>query len=118
VAGEHPETVKAIRQTAMTMMREAGLTDQQLAYEWSTNSLFRSAQAQSLLADAARFRMLKAGIKPAPKPVPQVNRPGSSMDRPAAADRDAFALENRYRGPLSAKEAAELVIGRRARSSR
>ena len=38
------------------------------------------------------------------------------MDRPAPHDRDAFALENRYRGPLTAKQAAELTIARRARS--
>jgi hypothetical protein len=116
VANEPPETVKALRQTAMQMMREAGLTDQQLAHEWNTNALLRSAPGQSLLADAARWRMLKAGIKPAPKPVPQVARPGSSMDRPDASDRDSFALEQRYQGPLTLKQAAALTVGRRARA--
>ena len=80
------------------------------------HALLRSAQGQALLADAARWRMAKAGIKPAPKALAPVQRPGSSLDRPAASDRNAFELENRYRGPLSAKQAAELVIGRRARS--
>jgi len=101
------------------MLNEAGLSDQQILHEWNHNSVMRSAAGQSIMADAARFRMLKAGIKPAPKPIPQVSRPGSSMDRPAAADRDSFALEQRFGGPkasLSAKQASELLIARRARS--
>ena len=98
------------------MLNEAGLSDQQISHEWNSNPVMRSALGQQIMADAARWRMAKAGIKPAPKPVPQVARPGSSMDRPDAANRDSFALENRYRGPLSAKQAAELVIGRRARA--
>jgi hypothetical protein len=116
MASESPETVGAIKQAAHKMLNEAGLSDQEILYHWNTNPVMRSAFGQQILADAARFRMLKAGIKPAPKPVPNVVKPGSSVDRPDASDRDSFALENRFRGPLSAKQAAELVIGRRARS--
>ena len=101
------------------MLNEAGLSDQQIWQHWQTNPLFRSVQGQQVLADAARWRMAKAGIKAAPKPVPQVARPGSSMDRPAAADRDSFALEQRFGGrdtALSVKDAAALTIARRARA--
>ena len=116
MASESPETIGAIKQTSLQMLRDGGLSDLEIAHHWNSNPIMRSALGQQVLADAARWRMAKAGIKPAPKPVPQVARPGSSMDRPDAANRDSFDLENRYRGPLSAKQAAELVIGRRARA--
>ena len=116
MASKSPETIGAIKQTSLQMLRDGGLSDLEIAHHWNSNPVMRSALGQQVLADAARWRMAKAGIKPAPKPVPQVARPGSSMDRPAASDRNAFELENRYRGPLSAKQAAELVIGRRARA--
>jgi hypothetical protein len=117
VAGESPEAVKSIRQYAHQMLNEAGLTDQQILYHWNTNPVMRSAFGQQILADAARYRMNKAAAaNKIARPIPNVQRPGSSVDRPDAANRDSFALENRYRGPLSAKQAAELVIGRRARA--
>jgi hypothetical protein len=118
LAAEPPETIRAIKETAMQMMREAGLTDQQLAHEWNNNALLRSAQGQSLLADAARWRMMKSGIanKVAPKQIPAVVRPGTSVDRPDATGRADFAIEQRFRGPLSVKDAAALTIARRARS--
>jgi hypothetical protein len=120
LAAEPPETVRAIKETAMQMMREAGLTDQQLAHEWNNNALLRSAQGQSLLADAARWRMMKSGIanKAAPKQIPAVVRPGTSVDRPDAAGRADFAVENKYSGNLNPKQAAELLTARRARNRR
>ena len=119
-SGETPEQRDAVARYAHKMLKDSGLTDEFISHHWNNNPLMRSVQGQQILHDAAAFRMLRAGIpnKIAPTPVPRVNRPGSSMDRPAAADRDSFALEQRFQGPLSAKEAAQLVIGRRARSNR
>lgn len=117
LAGESPESVRALKEYTMNMMRGMGLGDQRLLQEWNSNLLLRSAEGQAIVADAARWRIAKAGLaQKSAKPIPNVQRPGSSVDRPDAAGRDSFALENRYRGPLSAKQAAELVIGRRARS--
>ena len=117
MAGESPETVRAIRETAMQMMRETGLSDADLAYQWNSNGLLRSVHGQTLLADAARWRMMKADMaNKVARPTPNVQRPGSSVDRGDATDRDSFALENRYRGPLTVKEATALTLGRRARA--
>jgi hypothetical protein len=115
MASESPESFRALKDYTMQMMRGTGLSDADLLHQWNSNVLLRSAQGQGILADAARWRMMKAGIKPAPKPIPQVSRPGSSMDRPAAADRDSFALEQRFPRDLNVKQATQLLQGRRAR---
>lgn len=120
-SGETPEQRNEVSRHATQMLRDSGMSDQEILWNWNNNPLLRSVAGQQVLADAARYRMLKAGIpnKVAPKPIPQVARPGSSMDRPAAADRDAFQLEQRFGGPkapLSAKQAGDLLIARRARA--
>jgi hypothetical protein len=115
VAGVAPETIRAIGETAKQILREGGLTDAMIAHEYNNSPLLRSAVGQQVLADAARYRMLKAGVKPAPRAIPNVQRPGVSTSREeASAERD-FAVEQRFKGNLSAKQASELLIARRAR---
>jgi hypothetical protein len=117
VAGESPETLRSLRAYAHQMLNEAGLSDQEILHQWNSNPLMRSVHGQQILADAARWRINKAALaNKVARPVPQVARPGSSMDRPAAAERDALHLEARFRGPLSVKDAAALTIARRARA--
>jgi len=117
VANESPESLRAVGEQARQILRDSGLSDQEISYHWQTNPLMRSALGQQILADAARWRMAKAGIADkVARPVVPVQKPGSGLDRPDAANRDLFALEARYQGPLTAKQAAELVIGRRARA--
>jgi hypothetical protein len=117
VANEPPETVRAVKEYAHQMLKDAGATPEELAFHWANNPAFRSSWAQQIIYDAAKFRMAKANIpKAAARPVPLVQKPGSSVDRVNARDRDYFALEGRYRGPLNPKQAAELVIARRARA--
>ena len=121
VANESPENVRAAKQEVYAMLREAGASDADIQQTWNSNEIMRSAWGQRIMYDAARYRLAKATAanKIAPKPVPYVNRPGSSVDRPAAAERDALALEQRFGGPkaaLSVKDAAALTIARRARA--
>ena len=117
LANETPETRTAIKQGAMQLLVDSGMTPEQIQWNWNNSGLLRSFAAQSILADAARFRLNKAAIaNKVSRPVPQVNRPGSSVDRPDAASRDSFALEQRYQGDLNVKQAAQLLQGRRARS--
>jgi hypothetical protein len=119
-SGETVEQRDALARYATKMLQDSGMSTQQIHWQWNNNPLLRSVAGQQVLADAARYRMAKAtAAQKLARPVPQVNRPGSSMDRPAAADRDSFAIEQRFGGPkapLSAKQAGDLLIARRARA--
>ena len=117
MANEHPETVKAIRATAMTMMREAGLTDQQLAHEWNTNAFLRSAQGQALLPTPRGGEWRKGRYQARAEGVAPVQRPGSSLRSPCRSRPECICnWKIDIAAHSRAKQAAELVIGRRARS--
>jgi hypothetical protein len=115
LAAETPERRLAITQEAAAILREDGLTDAQIQYMWQNDTTFRSAPAQKMLMREAKARLAERGIRAARvAPVPHVVRPGVSE---GAVDRSAYAdLERQFRGqPLTPKQAAQLVIARRAR---
>ena len=65
------------------MLRET-ITEADLAYHWNNNPLFRSAASQRILYQAAKYEMSQKGIATkAVREVPQVQRPGSPLERPA-----------------------------------
>jgi hypothetical protein len=121
-SGETVEQRNEVARHAHQMLRDSGLSDIDIAHHWNSNPLLRSVAGQQILSDAAKYRMAKASAaQKVSRPIPNVQRPGSGLDRPAAADRDAFQLEQRFGGPkapLTAKQAGDLLIARRARSSR
>ena len=115
LATETPERRSAIMQEAAAILREDGMTDQQIQHMWQNDQTFRSATAQKMLMREAKARIAERGVRAARvTPVAQVQRPGVSEP---AADRSAYAdLERQYRGrSLTPKEAAALVTARRAR---
>jgi len=119
VADESPATVRQVSEFALKMLRDSGLSDQMISHYWNTDPVLRSQFGQRVLYDAAKFRMMVANPpKPAPTPPPRVQRPGSSLDRPDASERDYYATEGRFNGPLSVKQATELTLARRARGRR
>jgi hypothetical protein len=97
---------------------EYGLSDNELAQLWH-NSILRSAAAQRVLADAARYRLAKrSASKPAARPIPPVQKPGNAMPVAKATPR---LRELDSKSSLSVKEAAELLAlkaGRRSESRR
>jgi hypothetical protein len=104
-----------ISATARQMLREAGLSDQEMAYHWSTNPILRSFAGQQIMADAARYRLSRQGVRTkTARPVPVVQRPGSPVER---ADDRSYALHElnaKLNSSHSAKDAAALLTARRA----
>jgi hypothetical protein len=96
----------------MSMLRESGMSDQDIAHQYQ-NGPMRSLQGQQILWMAAKYRMSQRGAKAKlSRPVPAVQRPGSPLER--ASDQD-YAMRNLERPgqDLTPKQAAALVTARR-----
>jgi hypothetical protein len=108
-----PAERKAIEAEALQLLREGG-DDRQIYHAYNTNWAMRSATAQKALFDAARARLARKGAKAKlSRPVPAIQRPGSPLERASEQDYTLRSL-NKGGGPLSAKEAADLVTAQRA----
>jgi hypothetical protein len=112
-----PEQMKVFANEAAELFAEHGVSRQDIDQLWKTNPLMRSAAAQQLMLDAARWRQAQKAIaKAAVKAVPQVQRPGVSEpsrgdDGDVAAANARFAKNNTGRDGIRA--AADLVAARR-----
>jgi hypothetical protein len=103
----------AIEAEARRMVLE-GSDPQSVAMSWQTSPELRSAKAQRLLFDAARWRLAQRGAKGKQfKPVPNVQRPGSPLEHASEQDYRIRSL-NKGGGPLNPREAAALVTAQRA----
>ena len=105
-----------IAATAHQMLRDSGLSDQDVAYHWQTSPILRSFAGQQILADAARYRMSRQGVKTKMQnPVPIVQRPGSPASIAPDADYQVGKLSAELDRVKSAKAGAALLSARRAR---
>jgi hypothetical protein len=110
--------LKAIQEESREMLKqEWGLTNQQLAQAWNSNPNLRSLPAQKMIYEAAKNRLARKSIatklqRPA---IPNVQRPGSIIDRPSVADAHQISLEKEFKSDPSPKNAARLVTYRRTR---
>ena len=96
------------------MLRET-ITEADLAYHWNNNPLFRSAASQRILYQAAKYEMSQKGIATkAVREVPQVQRPGSPLERGNERDYQLDRLNAKLNASGSARDAANLLIARRA----
>jgi hypothetical protein len=95
-----------------------GWSKEQVAQEYNRNPAMRSYAGQVQLHQAAAYRLQQRKMadvrrnKLDRKP-PVTVRPGSPMERASERDYRIHSL-NKGGGPLSAKEAAALVIAQRA----
>jgi hypothetical protein len=112
ISGAH---LKEIRSEALTMLRESGMTDQQIAEAWNSDFRFRSFPAQQTMMWAALYRMGRRGLaqKVAPKVVPPVQRPGVSGQFVDAKDYSTQQLSARLTHSGSLKDATALLQARR-----
>jgi hypothetical protein len=111
-----PQQLRAVQNEILAMASEHGISKQEMAELWNSNPVIRHSAFQEMMRDAALYRMSKRSIPQAvSRPVPQVQRPGTTSDE--GRDYSEYAqVANRYRGqPLTPKQAAELVISKRAR---
>jgi hypothetical protein len=102
-----PEKGPKLQELAVnTLQNDYGFTPEEMQVAW--NGAFRDHRVQEMILDAARYRQLKKNPpKPSPKPVPPVQKPGSSSAAKSTT-RDAAIKELKSKDSLSLKEAARL----------
>ena len=116
-----PTKAKQIAESAAKVLKEIGFTDQELAAAWNGESSvsLRDYRLQQLIYDGVRYREAKANLaKPAPKPVPQVQRPGTAEPRNAGAVQTVQTLSKKLETSGSIDDAVALVQARRAANAR
>ena len=103
---------KTLANEAKSMLLEYGMPEADLGNLWE-RSILRSAPLQRVMADAARYRLAKrTAAKPAPKPVPAVQRPG--VAQPKGADDSVQALKEAFERNPTVKNGAALQRAERA----
>jgi len=109
--------LKDIKNEAMEILRESGMTDQDIAIAYNTDKTLRSFVGQVSLMNNARWRIAQRNLAKniAPKPVPPVQRPGSLGERASERDYQLHGLNEKLNKSGSWKDAAELLNARRAR---
>jgi len=108
--------VKTAR-SAADMLKELGFSDAELGDMWNAGRgvSLRDHRIQLLIRDGVRFREAQAAArKPAPKPVPDVQRPGPAPARNAYADGRVKDLTERLNQSGNLRDAAALLVARRA----
>ena len=109
------EQVRAIADRVPEIAEKVyGISRANLLREFQTNPTVRSAAFQRMMFDAAKYHLAQEGARNARHPIPQVQRPGTSEDRPS---RDSAAIEraqHAFAANPNAKNAAALLIARRA----
>jgi hypothetical protein len=115
--GVSADQYREIQTEARTMLKEYGLSDQQLQTLWATSPEFRSFPSQRMMMDAARFRLSQKSLASKQvKTVPTVQRPGvGNLERMPESDYHLDKLNARLNQTGSVKDAAALINARRAR---
>jgi hypothetical protein len=103
-----------IAEAAKSVLTEIGFTDQELGQAWNGEASvsLRDHRLQLLILDAVKYREAKTA-KPAPKPLPPVQRPGVAPPRGAAVAQNVQNLSKKLDSSGSIKDAAALLTARR-----
>jgi hypothetical protein len=112
-----PEQRARLGAEAVAMLKEYGATDSEISAAWHSPGPFRSAVGQRILRDAAAHRLAQRGVADKiSKPVVPVQRPGIS--RPQDNSEDVSAAMRRFNANPTPKNAAEILLARRAANRR
>lgn len=105
---------------AISLLKDIGFKDQELAqlYHGKASMSLRDHRVQLLILDGVKYREAKANVaKPAPKPVPPVQRPGTAPSKGAAQVAQVESLAKKLetaKGPEAIRVAAQLMQARRS----
>lgn len=112
-AKETPESMQRIKQALPSIIeQDYGVSRQELFQALQTNPALRSAAFQSMMLDAAKYRMAQREVvNKVDRSVPPVQRPGVSQPR---SDDGVTSALNRFRAEPSVENAAKLLQARRA----
>jgi len=115
VKDQKPEAVQRVANEVVAYATELGVPRDQFLQLCQTEPIMRNAAFQKMMFDAASYRLLqRARNEVAKKVVPQVQRPGVSIDRQAAArEGEMRALNARFAANPSLKNAADMLVAQR-----
>jgi len=117
-APEMSDKAKAtqVADASVALLKDLGFSETELAKLWNGEASvsLRDHRAQLLIRDAARYReALKTAPAKVVKPVPKVQRPGTSQSRASDRDEGMKALEQRLNTSGSWRDGAALIAARR-----
>jgi hypothetical protein len=106
--------MRAIEAEVPKMLAEYGADARQFLEAIGTSTTFPRAAAERIMVDAVKYRMLKSVTLPKPgaRPLPSVQRPGSSTPRTPGGD--LSALDRKFSASGDIKDAVKLYVARRA----
>jgi len=105
---------------AVKVLREIGFSEKELASAWGgeTAVSLRDHRVQLLILDAMKYRDAKTNVaKPTPKPVPQMQRPGTAKSRGDEALQQVKSTREKLqtaRGIEAVRAGVQLLHARRA----
>lgn len=108
---------KKLSESGFSLLKDLGFSESDIAETWNGQKSLslRDHRVQLLVRDAVLYRQAKAAVpKAAVKPVPNVQRPGSPAQHAPDADIRITNLEKQLERKGGWKDAAELLIARRA----
>ncbi len=116
----NPEVFNAAHTNTMKALRAFGLSDAEVASQYSTNPLLRDSRVQTLLYELGKQHAAREQIRrPAPRAVPQVQRPGAASARDGIDEMsEVDRLEKKYGDSMSVKQAAEILVAKRRAQKR
>src|SRR5262249_3585490 len=124
-AAKHPDYFDdpALQKAAKQYVCETwGLTEQEVAEQWSTNPNLRNAGTQSMIYDAVRARADRAGLesKRVTPQAPPVLRPGIRSDAPTISETEFARLSAAIDDPNlpqrhKLRAAAQMLASQRSR---
>ncbi len=110
-----------VARNAADMLKDLGFSDGELGEMWhgQRGLSLRDHRIQLLIRDGVKYREAQAAAKkPAPRPVPNVQRPGPAPARGADADGKVKDLTERLNQSGNLRDAAALLAARRASQRR
>jgi len=106
-----------LQEAAVAMLRDVGFADGELAelYQGQKEISLHDHRLQLLIRDGLRYRSGQSAVRQATaKPLPPVQRPGSSQPRGAAQDAAITNLTQKLDKTGSVQDAVRLIAARRA----
>ena len=106
-----------VADAAVNVVKDIGFAEKELAQLWNGEASvsLRDHRVQLLILDGVKYREAKTQtLKPAPKPVPQVLRPGVAEGKLSEGDARIQELQNRFNQTGNPKDGAALLMARRA----
>ncbi len=98
------------------MVKDYGVDPREFFTSGTESKFLRSAAAQKILVDAAKYRMMQKTAKAVPtREIPPVQRPGVAGPRSNQSDSNLAALSARLGKSGSLKDAAALLSARRSK---